>query len=215
MNPLKERTATTKVITTLFISSVLLVGFMGMSLTLSQTASATVQGGPPADSPSENRPTPQCADDEVFNRGGCAALECPTGDDIVERDGQCFRVTETPVDKVCPPNFAKEGDTCRSTATTAPNCGPQTFNTATGKCETTNPRGGTTPTGRDPCPAENDKLEGTSGSFTCRSTLTTDERVCPTGEDIVEHDGQCFRVTETPVDKVLGEPRRPGQGNID
>jgi hypothetical protein len=213
MNRLKVRRTelTTKAIKTLFISSVLVVGFIGMSLSLTQTASATVQGGPPADSPSRDRPTPQCADDEVFKPGGCAALECPTGDDIVERDGQCFRVTETPVDKVCPKDFAKEGDTCRSTATTAPNCGNQAFNTATGKCQ--NSQG--IATGRDPCPGADDKLEGTSGSFTCRSTVTTNERVCPAGDDIVEHDGQCFRVTETPVDKVLGESRRPGQGNQD
>jgi hypothetical protein len=51
MNPLKERrtVTTAKAITTLFICGSLLVGFMGMSLSFTQTAMAQV--GPPADTP--------------------------------------------------------------------------------------------------------------------------------------------------------------------
>jgi hypothetical protein len=62
MNRLKERTATTKGIKTLFICSALLVGFMAMSLSLSQTASATAQG-PPEGRPPE---TPQCPEGAIL-----------------------------------------------------------------------------------------------------------------------------------------------------
>ena len=72
---------------------------MALSISLSQTASATAQG-PPERSPSEDRPTPQCEDpDATFVRGECITLECPTDDDIIERGDECIRITETPVDK--------------------------------------------------------------------------------------------------------------------
>jgi hypothetical protein len=194
------------------------------------TITATPQPrGPLEGSPSEERPiTPQCQEGERFVPGeGCIGKECPApgpGETVVEEGGQCFIIKTTKVEvpkDQCPAGFAKEGTTCRSTATTNPTCGPQTFNTATGKCEVTNtnPRTGETttrPTDRDPCPAENDKLEGTSGSFTCRSTVTTDERVCPTGPEFSEEGGKCFKttITKTPVEKVDTEPRKPGQGNL-
>ena len=102
MNPLKERrtATTTKAIKTLFISSVLLVGFIGMSLSLSQTASATTQGRP---SETEN---PQCNPGERFVPSeGCIGEKCPDpgpGETVVEEGGQCFiiKTTKTPVDKV-------------------------------------------------------------------------------------------------------------------
>ncbi len=195
--------------------------------TSQQTASPQVQGSP-VPNPSEERPiTPQCQPGERFVPGeGCIGKECPKpgpGETVVEEGGQCFIIktvkVEVPKDQ-CPTGFAKEGTTCRSTTTTTPSCGPQSFNPATGKCEvtTTNPRTGqttTTPTNRNPCP-DNFKLEGSSGSFTCRSTATTDERVCPTGPEFSEEDGKCFKttITKTPVDKVDTEPRKPGQGNL-
>jgi hypothetical protein len=120
MNPLKERTATTKGIKTLFISSVLLVGFIGMSLSLSQTASATAEGGPPEGSPSENRPTPQCDDDERFVPGeGCVKPPtCPPEADRVTGSGdtlKCFDVVELTnrVPGPCPATHPiPDGDKC-------------------------------------------------------------------------------------------------------
>src|SRR5215210_3928122 len=69
MNSLKERTAKTKGITTLFISSALLIGFMGINLGLSQTASATV-ANPPTN--------PQCPGGTVDFQGGNCIGSAPT-----------------------------------------------------------------------------------------------------------------------------------------
>lgn len=87
MNPLKERrtVTTTKAITTLFISSALVVGFMTMSLGLSQTASAQPQE------------TPQCPPGSTFRPGssdgpaGCVTIVevCPPGTDL-EQDDKCY-----------------------------------------------------------------------------------------------------------------------------
>jgi hypothetical protein len=233
MNPLKERrtVTTAKAITTLFISSVLLVGFVAFSLSLSQTASATVQGGgPPPGSPSEDRPeTPQCTDpDERFEPGrGCveaADEECPTGFALDTIDGEeVCRSLETKPEE-CPSGFGfvtdSEGNrVCRS-ITTAPNrCAPQQFDPDTGRCYNTHPVTGAKQfTDRDPCPPNFDP-EGS----TCRSTETTTNRVCPTGFDFDTIDGQrvCRSLTTTEdrdFDCPEGElevdecVQRPGRG---
>jgi hypothetical protein len=103
MNPLKERrtVTTAKTITTLFICGSLLVGFIGISLSLSQTASATTQGNP-----SDTRPTPQCEGD--FDRGECEVrtVTCPSDFPIEVKDAsgtiiRCDRVVTDPAGPQC------------------------------------------------------------------------------------------------------------------
>lgn len=96
MNPLKERTEARKTITTLFIGSALLIGFMGMSLSFTQTAMAQ-----PESNPSENRPTPQCPEGSTFERGECTTIECPP-ESFEREDGSCFEIVEEEIPKDFP-----------------------------------------------------------------------------------------------------------------
>jgi hypothetical protein len=98
MNPLKEKriVISPKVITTLFIGTALLVGFMGMSPSFTQSAMA--QQGPPEDRP-EN---PQCPEGTIgFERGQCElepeiTFVCATFD-----EGGPNAQTPTPVNRQC------------------------------------------------------------------------------------------------------------------
>lgn len=101
MNPLKERrtVTTTKAITTLFISTALVVGFMTMSLGLSQTASA--------------QPTPQCPEGTTFDRGECIAIVevCPPGTDL-EQDDKCFEEVDKTEQCLTPPRIHLVNGVC-------------------------------------------------------------------------------------------------------
>ena len=183
MNPLKERTATTNAIKTLFICSALLVGFMSMSLGLSQTASATAQG-PPEGRPPE---TPQCPPGSTFNRGECTTLVCPPETDV-ERDDQCFVEEEIPRDFPTCPNS------------------PFTNLLADGKCHpNTNPNS----QGIAPvlvCPPETDVERG-GECF----VLEEVDKVCPPETDF-ERGDECIDLQEEELEKIP-ETSRPGRGN--
>jgi hypothetical protein len=156
MNLQKERTEVGKIITTLFICGSLLVGFMGMSLSLTQTAMAQPQGPPEGRPPQD----PQCPDDAIrFERGQCiveSERHCEgLGEDFVlnpENELECIAPAEPEL--VCPEGAGEldeESGLCKE----LPDC-PAThpYNTVRDRCERpANPPG--TPGG--PCPAANDE----------------------------------------------------------
>jgi len=230
MNPLKERTATTKAIKTLFISSVLLLGFMAVSLSLSQTALATAQG-PPEGNPSEDRPTPQCPDEtDRFVQGQCEAdpvLVCPPNAPE-DAAGDCISPETKPKELTCPdrPGVEKRGDKCIESNTPAFRCPGGTRENAQGQCVVqSGPNAGQIKDKEPTCaPGQGGPggaLVGTGANAKCEKDVTAEgTQKCPSGTKEIE--GQCHvvvaKIPECPSDEFdLIDPdlcqTRPGRGN--
>ena len=188
MNPLKERrtVTTTKAITTLFISSVLLVGFIGMSLSLSQIASATREG-PPADRPQD----PQCQPGERFEPGeGCIAKVCPN-------PGEGETVKPDP----------NNPDKCIITKTTT-----TTVNKVPGPCPADKP----ILKNNECFAEHPNKPGTAVGSGSPRPLVCPAAGEGETVKEDPNNPNKCIvtKTTTTIVDKIDAEPRKPGRGNL-
>ena len=209
MNPLKERrtVTTTKAITTLFMSSVLLVGFIGMSLSLSQTAMA--QQGPPQDPPTDtprgppaDRPQgPQCSDDAIrFEQGRCiepSEIDCgDLGEEfIVNPDNPEECIAPANPELVCPEGAGKlneETELCEEdpVCPPGPNGATYTYIKERDRCERT-------PTASNPCNL------GNQGTETRENIGQGQQRCVPKNKDVCD---PSFQKLDTVSDQCTSEP---------
>ena len=109
MSDQETKASKTKGITTLFIASALLVGFMGISQSLSQTATAqSFESCPPGT--------------VAFERGRCIGPEptvtttCPEGQHLNENQNKCVgggqRPSQPTTTVTCPEPFELRGGQC-------------------------------------------------------------------------------------------------------